>query len=118
MESLHPAWALFCSALVCPDYPPIPSWPLVSVFCLLSCFPSRIGSSFVICDQRSSTTAAYFGSFSIVRQTRPRRSQAISVVPEPANRSSTISPGRLEFLSDRSTSSSGFIVGCSSLFLG
>ena len=45
------------------------------------------------------------------RALRLRRSQPISVDPEPPNRSATTSPDLLLFSSARSTSSTGFAVG-------
>lgn len=43
---------------------------------------------------------------------RPVFSAAIGVAPEPPKQSNTVSPGRLELRSARSTSSTGFMVGC------
>jgi site-specific recombinase XerD len=45
------------------------------------------------------------------REVRFRRSHAISVLPEPPNRSATRSPALLLFISARSISSTGFAVG-------
>ena len=47
-------------------------------------------------------------------QTRPVRSLAISVLPEPRKRSSTESPTWELFSTTRSTNARGFIVGCRS----
>ena len=55
--------------------------------------------------------STYFGSNSINRAWRPVRSQAINVVPDPPNGSSTVSRLLLELRSARSTNSTGFIVG-------
>src|ERR1039458_5383111 len=63
-------------------------------------------------------TSQYFGSNSITRAWRPDFSQAINVVPEPPNGSSTVSRPLLLFLMARSTSSTGFIVGCRSFTEG
>ena len=52
------------------------------------------------------------------RARRPARSAAIMVVPDPPNRSSTMSRLFDEFRMARSTSSIGFIVGCKSFFAG
>ena len=52
----------------------------------------------VNCCQRSMMTSAYCGSYSIVKQRRFICSQAISVLPLPPNKSSTICPGLELFL--------------------
>ena len=41
-------------------------------------------------------------------------SHAMRVVPDPPNRSRTVSSGSLEFSRARETNSTGFIMGCSS----
>jgi hypothetical protein len=58
------------------------------------------------------------GSSSTTRAWRPFFSHAISVVPEPANGSSTVYRLLLLFLMARSTSSTGFCVGCRTLARG
>ncbi len=79
---------------------------------------SRVACWPVNSSHRRTITSTYFGSSSISRATRPDFSAAISVVPEPPNGSSTTLPGRLELRIARSTSSTGFIVGCRSFFCG
>jgi len=59
-------------------------------------------------------TSAYFGSYSIRLQRRASLSDAMSVVPEPPHRSTTKPPRGLELAIMRSTSATGFMVGCSS----
>ena len=61
---------------------------------------------------------AYFGSSSMVRQMRSVCSQAMSVLPLPPNRSSTMLLGAELFLMGYASSGMGFIVGCSLLRLG
>ena len=61
---------------------------------------------------------AYFGSSSIVRQMRSVCSQAMSVLPLPPNRSSTMLLGAELFLMGYASSGMGFIVRCSLLRLG
>ncbi len=63
-------------------------------------------------------TSQYFGSSSIMRQTRPVCSQAINVLPDPPKVSMTISPRLLEFLMSYTSISTGFIVGCTSFRFG
>ncbi len=79
------------------------------------------GSSLALCPvcscQRWTITSTYFGSSSISRARRPVRSAAISVVPEPPNGSSTMSRLLDELRIARSTSATGFIVGCRSFFV-
>nr|DAO10130.1 MAG TPA: hypothetical protein [Caudoviricetes sp.] len=58
-------------------------------------------------------TSTYFGSSSMLRLNLPAFSAAISVVPLPANGSRTTSHSLLELRIARSTSSTGFCVGCS-----
>jgi len=55
--------------------------------------------------------SAYFGSISMSRALRLRRSHAINVLPDPPKRSATTSPALLLFKRARSTSSTGFAVG-------
>jgi len=57
-------------------------------------------------------TSEYRLSISISRAVRPRRSHAMSVEPDPPNRSTTMSPALLLLSSARSINSTGFIVGC------
>ncbi len=52
------------------------------------------------------------------RAERLRRSQPISVEPDPPNKSTTMSPALLLLASARSINSTGFIVGCSRLAAG
>src|ERR1039458_3513278 len=68
--------------------------------------------------QRRTITSQYFGSSSITRACRPVFSQAITVVPLPANGSRIVSRDLLLFRSARATNSTGFIVGCSWLAAG
>jgi hypothetical protein len=60
---------------------------------------------------RRTVTSQYRGSSSTSRACRPAFAQAIKVEPEPANGSRTMSRDLLEFLTARSTSATGFIVG-------
>src|ERR1039458_6429977 len=69
-----------------------------------ACFP-------VYCCQRRIMQSTYLGSISISRALRPRRSQPISVLPDPPNKSATISPALLLLTSARSISSTGLAVG-------
>ena len=59
-------------------------------------------------------TSQYLGSSSIMRQRLCVCSHAISVVPDPPNRSRTVSPSPDEFSMARATRATGFIMGCSS----
>ncbi len=63
-------------------------------------------------------TSQYFGSSSITRACLPVFSQAISVEPDPANGSNTVSRVFEELRIARSINSTGFIVGCRSFFTG
>jgi hypothetical protein len=63
-------------------------------------------------------TSQYLSSNSTRRAWRPAFSQAINVEPDPLNTSSTVSRLLLELRMARSTSSTGFIVGCRSLTTG
>jgi len=74
--------------------------------------PSRVAHFPEYCCHRVIMTCAYRGSISISRALRLRRSQAIKVEPAPAQKSPQISPALLLFTRARSTSSTGFIVGC------
>src|ERR1019366_1728867 len=67
---------------------------------------------------RRQITSAYLASNSISRLARPSRSHAISVEPDPPNRSTTRSPALLLFRRARSISSTGFMVGCRRLAAG
>src|SRR5262249_49539352 len=67
---------------------------------------------------RRTITSQKCGSSSMRNARRPVRSAAISVVPEPPNGSSTPSPLRELLVIARTTSSTGFMVGCSSDRLG
>jgi hypothetical protein len=60
---------------------------------------------------RRTMQSAYFGSISINLAWRPRRSQPISVEPEPPKRSATTSPVSLLLRRARSISSTGLAVG-------
>jgi esterase/lipase len=80
--------------------------------------PSSIASRPVSACQRATMTSTYRGSSSSSRATRPVRSAAIRVVPLPPNGSSTSPPCGLELRIARSTSPTGFFVGCRSLRLG
>ena len=60
----------------------------------------------------------YDERISTSRPCRPDFAQAIKVEPEPANGSRTMSRVLLEFLTARSTSATGFIVGWRSLRVG
>ena len=62
--------------------------------------------------QRRRITSTYFGSNSIVQLTRFVCSQAISVLPDPPNRSSTVSPAFEELKIALIASAVGFCVGC------
>ena len=63
-------------------------------------------------------TSQYFGSNSMTLACRPIFSQAMIVVPLPPNGSRIVSRDLLLFRRARSTSSTGFIVGCSRLAAG
>ena len=76
--------------------------------------PSSIRRSPLHSCQRRTITSQYFGSSSTSRAWRPVFSQAIRVEPEPPNGSSTMSRLLLEFRIARSTSATGFMVGCRS----
>src|SRR5262245_24279427 len=67
---------------------------------------------------RRTITSQKCGSSSIRNAWRPVCSAAMSVVPEPPNGSSTRSPSRELLVIARMTSSTGFMVGCSSDRLG
>ena len=68
--------------------------------------------------QRWTITSQYSGSSSTSRACRPVFSPAIRVEPEPPNRSSTMSRLLLELRIARSTSATGFMVGCRSFLAG
>ena len=79
---------------------------------------SRVASAPANDCQRWTATSTYFGSSSTSRARRPVRSAAIIVVPDPPNGSRTMSRLLDELRIARSTSATGFIVGCRSLRLG
>jgi hypothetical protein len=68
--------------------------------------------------QRRMIVSTYFGSSSISRAWRPVFSQAMSVEPAPPKQSSTMSRLLLELRIARSTSATGFMVGCRSFLTG
>src|SRR5262249_21915293 len=68
---------------------------------------SRTGSTPENFKKRSQITSVYSGSSSIRYALRPVCSAAISVEPDPPNRSSTFSPARDEYCIARTASSTG-----------
>ena len=84
----------------------------------VSPFSANVASAPANDCQRWTATSTYFGSSSTTRARRPSRSAATIVVPDPPNGSRTISRLFDELRSARSTSATGFIVGCKSLRLG
>ena len=82
-----------------------PSPSSTAVLCVNSC-------------QRVTTTSAYFGSSSIVRQILPVTSHPKSVLPAPPNKSTATLPALLLLMRERRTNSTGFMVGWSRLAAG
>src|SRR5262249_50295933 len=86
---------------------------------------SRVASStadfFVSVSKRCTITSQYSGSSSMRNALRCVCSAAAIVLPEPPKRSSTFSPGRLEYWMARAASSTGFsvkwIIDCGLTFL-
>nr|DAU93106.1 MAG TPA: hypothetical protein [Caudoviricetes sp.] len=74
---------------------------------------TQVTFPFVILLNLLRITSTYFGSSSIFRLILPAFSDAMSVVQLPANGSKTDSHSLLELRIARSTSSTGFCVGCS-----
>ena len=85
---------------------------------LTSNFPALTAFFPVNSSHRWTITSQNFSSSSIRNARRPICSAAMSVDPLPPNKSRTFHPGLLEFRISLPTRFTGFIVGCTSFFVG